>query len=86
MTFFLFVEILVSSSNADGHTLYNFGNDLEDVKITPQSQFKSVTKWFYESYIVLDSRKSRYFALEKQKMECSFIVILSSKTAKRGKL
>ena len=49
---FRFVENSNLNNYADDNTLYSCGNNLE-VKQALRGDFKIVTKWFYESYMVI---------------------------------
>ena len=62
---YLFVENSELSNYADDNTLYNCGNNLEEVKQTLRGDFQIVTKWFYENYMVLNSGKCHFMCLGK---------------------
>ena len=62
---FLFVENSDLSNYAHDKTLCSCGNNLEEVKQTLRGDFQIVTKWFYESYMVLNSGKCHFMCLGK---------------------
>ena len=61
----LFVENSDLSNYADDNTLCSCGNNLEEVKQTLRGDFQTVTKWFYENYMVLNSGKCHFMCLGK---------------------
>ena len=70
---FLFVENSDLSNYADENKLYSSGNDLEKVKQTLRQDFKIVTKWFYENYMVLNSGKNHFMCLGQNTVNETFI-------------
>ena len=62
---FLFIENSDLSHYADDKTLYSCGNNLKEVKQTQGRDFQTVTKWFYENYVVLHSGKCHFMYLGK---------------------
>ena len=43
--------------------LYSTGNNLELAKIDPQTDFKAISDWFFENYMILNSEKCHYMPL-----------------------
>ena len=53
------------SNYADDNNLFNIGRDLNKVKDTLAKDFGIVTNWFYENFMVLNSRKCHFMCIVK---------------------
>ena len=65
---FLFINVITSSSlsnYAGDSTLYASGQKLEEIKHILHWGFEKITKWFYESYMVLNKGKSHLMCLRR---------------------
>ena len=58
---FLFVSSSKVSNCADDNTLYNFGYNLEEVKVDLLNGLNKVTEQFFENYMVLKCREMSFY-------------------------
>ena len=61
MIFFLSKSYL--SNYADDNNLYNIGKDRDIVKELLKKDFRVVTEWFYENYMILNPQKCHYMSI-----------------------
>ena len=61
MIFFLSKTYL--SNYADDNKLYNIGKDRNIVKELLKKDFRVVTEWFYENYMILNPQKCHYMSI-----------------------
>ena len=62
---FLFVSNSHLSNYADDNTLYNFGDNVANVKVNLRKDLEIVSRWFYENYMVLNADKCHFMCLGK---------------------
>ena len=62
---FLFVSSSYLCNYTDYNTLCASGFNLEEVKNFLSTNFKTVTKWFYENHMALNARKCHFMCLGK---------------------
>ena len=70
---FLFVSSSNLSNYADDNTLYTSGYNLKEVKEVLLNDLNKVTEWFFENYMVLNTRKCHFMCLGKNTENETFI-------------
>ena len=70
---FLFVSRSNLSNYADGNTLETSGYNLKEVKEVLLNDLNKVTEWFFENYMVLNTRKCHFMCLGKNTENETFI-------------
>ena len=60
---FLFVSRSNLSNYADGNTLETSGYNLKEIKEVLLNDLNKVTEWFFENYLVLNTRKCHFMCL-----------------------
>ena len=84
---FLFVEKSDLSNYADDNALYSSGNDQEKVKQNLRQGFEIVTRWFYENYMILNSRKCHFMCLGQNTVNEAFVCdIIEMKNSKEERI
>ena len=61
----LFLTETMLSNYADDNNLFSIGRDLNKVKDTLAKDFGIVTNWFYENFMVLNSKKCHFMCIGK---------------------
>ena len=61
----LFLTETMLSNYADNNNLFSIGRDLNKVKDTLAKDFGIVTNWFYENFMVLNSKKCHFMCIGK---------------------
>ena len=61
----LFLTETMLSNYADDNDLFSIGRDLNKVKDTLAKDFGNVTNWFYENFMVLNSKKCHFMCIGK---------------------
>ena len=61
----LFLTKTMFSKYADDNNLFSIGRDLNKVKDTLAKDFGIVTNWFYENFMVLNSKKCHFMCIGK---------------------
>ena len=57
----------MSSIYVDGNNLFSIGKDINKVKDTHTKDFEIVTNWFYENFMVLNSKKCYFVCTGRDK-------------------
>ena len=83
---FLFVSNSKLSNYADDNTLYTTGSNLNEAKEVLLNDFKVVTEWFYENYMVLNEGKCHFMCIgkntENETLVFNDIILQNSKEEK----
>ena len=61
------------SNSADDNNLYSMGNNIELVKMDLQTDFRAITNWFFENYMILNSEKYHYMCIGKNCADDTFL-------------
>ena len=62
----------MSSIYADGNNLFSIGKDINKVKDTHTKDFEIVTNWFYENFMVLNSKKCYFVCIGRDRENETF--------------
>ena len=62
----------MSSIYVDGNNLFSIGKDINEVKDTHTKDFEIVTNWFYENFMVLNSKKCYFVCTGRDKENETF--------------
>ena len=69
----LFLTQCFLSKYADDNNLYSTGNNLDLAKMNLQTDFREITNWFFENFMILTSEKCHYMCIGKNCADDTFL-------------